>query len=289
MYDYWLWRLRIYEGTTVPYLSASLVLTCPLSNHPFLFSRDKKKKSSLTDPSQPPLDDQEPEPFTLDTNLEVMDGIVDLSRVASPDTTHSPESIISDSSSSFTMITASDFHNPFSRSAVGESSRRDPKEGVGPKEKAAHIPRPYVRIPGSPSWTAPESWAVETGREMVEPDEESSSDESGGETGEHRIKFAPNANLQVDKVPEPVHHRRKRTRTVRAGGRVQKSYNIRIYLYRPANAFHIVKLPLQVTVAALTPHLNEKLLEGKDTEQHRLYLIERGRGGWFVFQFGNYS
>jgi len=212
-----------------------------------------------------------------------MDGIVDLSRVASPDATYSPESaVISDSSSSFTMITASDFHNPFSRSTTGENSRQDwqgPKEGVCPKEKA---PRPCVRIPGSPSWTAPESWAVETGRETAEPDYESSSDDSAGEAGEHPIKFAPNANLQVDKVPEPVHHhRRRRTRTTKASSRGQKSFSIRIY--RPTNAFHIVTLPLSVTVASLTPHLNEKLLEGKDTEQHRLYLKERGRGRWFLF------
>ncbi|KAF8233382.1 L domain-like protein [Tricholoma matsutake] len=52
---------------------------------------------------------------------------------------------------------------------------------------------------------------------------------------------------------------------------------MRIRIYRANNAFHLVTIGPHVSVASLTPALNEKLLQGKDVETHRLYLKERGR------------
>jgi adenylate cyclase len=55
---------------------------------------------------------------------------------------------------------------------------------------------------------------------------------------------------------------------------------MQIRIYRANNAFHIATIAPHVSVASLTPALNERLLQGKDVEMHRLYLKERGRGGW---------
>ena len=54
---------------------------------------------------------------------------------------------------------------------------------------------------------------------------------------------------------------------------------MRIRIYRANNAFHLATIGPQVSVADLTPALNERLLQGMDVETHRLYLKERGRGG----------
>jgi adenylate cyclase len=56
-----------------------------------------------------------------------------------------------------------------------------------------------------------------------------------------------------------------------------------IRIYRANNAYHIATITPSVTVDALTPALNEKLLLGQDMVTHRLYLKERGRGGLIYF------
>ena len=61
---------------------------------------------------------------------------------------------------------------------------------------------------------------------------------------------------------------------------------MRIRIYRANNAFHLATIAPHINVASLTPALNEKLLQGKDVEMHRLYLKERGRGRLaFAFAF----
>lgn len=101
----------------------------------------------------------------------------------------------------------------------------------------------------SPSWTAPESWAVEKeGEDPTAP--YSSSDESArGKSGRKRRKRPP-GNKAL--------------------------YNVRIY--RANNSYHVVQCGLDVTVAQLTPQLNKKLLLDPGVEPHRLHLKERGRG-----------
>ncbi|KAJ7600616.1 hypothetical protein C8J56DRAFT_1010451 [Mycena floridula] len=54
-----------------------------------------------------------------------------------------------------------------------------------------------------------------------------------------------------------------------------RKYTIRIY--RANNTYHVVSVGFQVTVANLTPKLKNRLLMGKETETHRLYLKEKGR------------
>jgi adenylate cyclase len=55
-----------------------------------------------------------------------------------------------------------------------------------------------------------------------------------------------------------------------------QSYKIRIY--RANTSFHVASIGLSVTVADLTPVLNQKLLPDTERETHKLYLQERGRG-----------
>jgi adenylate cyclase len=55
-----------------------------------------------------------------------------------------------------------------------------------------------------------------------------------------------------------------------------KTFKVRIY--RANNTYHVASIGLSVTVANLTPVLNNKLLVESERETHRLYLKERGRG-----------
>ncbi|KAF5333017.1 hypothetical protein D9758_015183 [Tetrapyrgos nigripes] len=54
-----------------------------------------------------------------------------------------------------------------------------------------------------------------------------------------------------------------------------KTYTLRIY--RANNTYHVVYCGFQVTVEALMPKLNQKLLANEDNIAHRLYLKENGR------------
>jgi adenylate cyclase len=53
---------------------------------------------------------------------------------------------------------------------------------------------------------------------------------------------------------------------------------IRIWIYKADNTYHDVWVPVNATVAALTPKLDKKLPAGEEREMHQLYLKERGRG-----------
>jgi adenylate cyclase len=125
----------------------------------------------------------------------------------------------------------------------------------------------------SPSWTAPESWAVDLNMKDSLADtveNYTSSDEEG--------KLSrPSATAHVNGVAA----KKRRRKTLEPGGRrgsVYKEYRLRIY--RANNVYHIVTITLGVTVANLIPVLNAKLLEESEREPYRLYLRERGRGTW---------
>jgi hypothetical protein len=60
-----------------------------------------------------------------------------------------------------------------------------------------------------------------------------------------------------------------------------KKYNIRIYLAN--NTFHNVKVGFQVTVSALLPRLQNSLVKPQDNLVYKLYLKEKGRGGYITF------
>ncbi|GLB44995.1 putative adenylyl- / guanylyl cyclase, catalytic domain [Lyophyllum shimeji] len=271
--------------------------------------REKKKKNSGTRPPSPPPKDQPGEPeITLDTNIDVMDGIVDLTLPSGPiHDASSPSSGLDSSTdhSSFYNSTFPDFRNPFlptpaaskrnGRIMYKDTRRISPKDRVIPvglpgydDGKMLPAPRLPGSGPGSPTWTAPESWAVEKEGADVAEAEYSSSDDSVANGGVGRMSFAANTELPIhaipnDLVPNILLHptaaaaaAQKRKRRRMPGKRpLEKPFTIRIY--RANNTFHIASLAPHASVANLMPALNEKLLLGKDTETHRLYLKERGR------------
>ncbi|OBZ70825.1 Adenylate cyclase [Grifola frondosa] len=206
-------------------------------------------------------------PTKLDTNLDEMEGIVDVSLLPPTMDSSSPGSGFESShqsSSSLSSVPAASgahsgmFSNPFlptpTRKLAPGAVTFDGRK-ISPKTRPPPPPPPPSSSTGhhgdddSPSWTAPESWAVEKeGEDALAP--YSSSDESmrGGT-------------------------KRKPKRRKPVGGKVL--YKIRIY--RANNTYHVVSIDLAVTVAELTPQLNKKLLLDPTMEPHRLYLKERGR------------
>ncbi|KAG5643320.1 hypothetical protein DXG03_001204 [Asterophora parasitica] len=277
--------------------------------------REKKKKTSgARSPSPPPRNIPEQPEFTLDTNLDSMDGILDFTQPAGPPIheASSPSSGFDSSTDHSSSVTTNsipllDFVNPFLTTPVSakrngrimykDTRRISPKDKgtppglIGFEDKILPVPPPPPTAgPGSPTWTAPESWAVE--KEGADPAEAeySSSDDSVANGGVGRpMSFAMNTELPIhaianDLVPNILlnptstngHKRRTRKRLAQGKGRpVEKPFTIRIY--RANNTFHIASLAPHASVANLTPALNEKLLLGKETETHRLYLKERGR------------
>lgn len=257
--------------------------------------RGKKKFSNAQPPPTiPPKNNREPE-ITLDTDLDRMEGIIDLTILPQQNIgtdTSSPSSmfgssdhstgISSDVSTSLnhpphsapggSQQPAFTFNNPF---VPASSSKRKLGTSLFDGRKISPKTRPPIPqnialqdIPApdadSPSWTAPESWAVEKeGEDPADGAAYSSSDES------------------VNKAPHSTRKKRRRTtfvRELRAKGSGSHLFKIRIY--RANNTYHVVSIDLSVTVAELTPVLNKKLLLDPEAEVHRLYLKERGRGEW---------
>jgi adenylate cyclase len=154
-------------------------------------------------------------------------------------------------------------------------------EKISPKTKAgpaalmalAPIDSPDTRLESSAaSWEAPQSWAVEKdGEDPAEPPDYSSSEESvtGRPTsiGHHPPKR--HRSHYTSSRPKPPPKTTKQSLS-------NKTFKVRIY--RANNTYHVASIGLSVTVANLTPVLNNKLLVESERETHRLYLKERGRG-----------
>lgn len=248
----------------------------------FWKSERSKKKGASSDEANQFAESQMGEPeFRIDTNFDEMDGIIDSSIVSNPGSlTNGPSSpssgfdssTISDHSTYYVHygkppLTSSDFSNPFLPTPVASKRRGMVKVSPTTKLPSGYRPlppSPMASGPGSPSWTAPESWAVVPGEEDP-PEEYSGSEDSvaegtaAGRPHKHRSQLAPVVN-------PPKRVKRKQ----------DPPYKIRIY--RANNTYHVAAIGFQVNVASLTPALNEKLLLGEDRETHRLYLKERGRG-----------
>ena len=232
----------------------------------------KKKKSKpvyVTPPPPPPKENL----YTLDTNLNDMEGVVDLSVLpgaeggvhssSSPGSGFETSTVLSSSdvssmqfgSGSVNTSQHSMFSNP---NPFGPNSQRRLAPGalafdgrrISPKARPPGVYQNGVGDGDSPSWTAPESWAVEKEGEDPLGQAYSSSDESvRGKSGRKRRKRATSSKVL---------------------------YHVRIY--RANNSYHVVQCGLDVTVSQLTPQLNKKLLLDPGVEPHRLYLKERGRG-----------
>ena len=227
---------------------------------------------------------KEPE-FTLDTNLNEMEGIVDLtirSDARSPNGEgSSPGSGFETSNVTTSSLSISDngvhsggstpflqpiqpqpmFNNPFSKSSSIPSKRKH-----GPPSLELRKVSPKTIIPSSsasqndaeqhsPGWTAPESWAVEKkdGESVVAPDYSTSDEE------------------------DPTNERTKPSRRRTRNPAKQKTV-FQIRVHRVDGSYHVVKCPLETTVAELIPNMNKKLVLDSTRETHSLYVKERERG-----------
>jgi len=282
----------------VPYLNPSASFTStslyPLSTSPPPSSKrgkaKGKQKSGSVPPPLPSKDPREPE-LTLDTNLEEMDGIVDLTPrlsssndVVSSSPSSGLESPVQSSSFSFgdfnpnsTSPTTSMFSNPFPLTPAKNPQQLHRHvhvmlEKVSPKTQAPPAVLPVTApIDGlassAASWEAPQSWAVEKdGEDPAEPPDYSSSEDSVA-IGHHGPKKHRSHRTSTRPKPPPKAAKPYIT---------NKPFKVRIY--RANNTYHVASIGLSVTVADLAPVLNTKLLLESERETHRLYLKERGRG-----------
>lgn len=256
-----------------------------------------KKRPADIPPPVPPKGTE----FTLDKDLDNMEGIVDLTiiqngvydGVPSSPSSGFESSAYSSALSSDVSSTHHQYHastsslpsgahsmfnnpNPFQTPAAGQkrklgSNAWDRK--ISPKTRAPFSASvPTIRGHDDPSWTAPESWAVDVGADddlaAVAGDTSSDGEDpalpktaAGGAARKNKRK---RNTLSVSGKPPRAHDER------------DSSYQIRIY--RRDNTYHVATISLRATVADLIPYLNNKMLYDTSRETHRLYLKERGRG-----------
>lgn len=255
-----------------------------------LKSRKKKKTTPVvTQHVYSPLLPREPE-LKLDTNLDDMEGVVNMS-VAQPDMSSAASFVGSSRTSHDSGHESQDFptpqlttifSDPFAPSAAAQYRRHaavhsldrkvSPKTYLPPE----HLPMPVsltprgaisnastsaTARPPSPSWTAPESWAVEkTGEDADE------------------LLYSSDEDAEAEK-------RKSRRQTKRFTLQQQQTnalqYKIRIY--RANNTYHIVAIAPTVTVREMAKELNTRLFLNTEREGHRMYIKERGRGEWLIF------
>lgn len=239
-------------------------------------------------PGPPSLTSKEPE-FTLDTNLDEMEGIVDLTvrhDIRSPngdgsspgsgfETSNVTSSSLSVSDSGFTSTRNASslyqqsssqtmFSNPFlppSSTSLKRKQGPPPLEirKVSPKTVIASSASQHESEQHSPGWVAPESWAVEKESEMQDVPDYTTSDEEDP----HGVR-----------TPSKPHKRK--TKTSRRTQQNLPFYQIRIH--RSDGSYHVVKLNVTTTVSELIPVMNKKLVLDSTRETHSLYVKERERG-----------
>jgi adenylate cyclase len=267
----------------------ALSLTTPSSPIPVLKGRGKRKPPS----SVPPVPPVEPA-IRLDTDLGKMDGIVDpAAHPTLPDSISSFGSVmglnLTDATSSYDFgadpVLASprtsmfSNPNPFQPSLINRGSHDRPS-GILDRRKISPKTIPPIATPSSPehasksldlqlpTWTAPESWAVDKDGAHADEPEYSSSEDS--------VTSSTRPNSSSAQVQKRKTRRKIAGRPSRPSVSGSHAYSVRIY--RANNSYHVASIPLSLTVADLTPVLHRKVLMGEEREVHRLYLKERGRG-----------
>ncbi|KAI6021551.1 hypothetical protein BKA83DRAFT_4283648 [Pisolithus microcarpus] len=242
--------------------------------------RDKPRMRRLRQNKSLPLahkDSSDEPPFTLDTDISRMDGIVSPEVLEGPPN-GSPSSVLDISSFSQSSPSATMFSDPFNPSSA--SSKRNayyfhdfrkisPKSAIGPYGPEDQI---HERISDG-AWTAPESWAVERdddlkhGEDAHSVSEEESLAASGSRSPDSGSTYNNTATRRRGR--RESRHSHKQTTTA------NKSVCVRIY--RDDGSYHVAQILPTSTVADLTPSLNAKVLLDQDRETHKLYLKERGR------------
>ena len=211
--------------------------------------------------------------FRLDTNLDEMEGIVNLNRH------HDSSSLSSGVDSHFSDVSfrhvpytsPPTFSDPFLPSSSVVRRKHYDNRKISPNTVLPDINIFRVDDEASTSWTAPESWAVE--KEGVTKPEEY------GSSSEEDASAAPSP---TPGPPTPTAAKRKSRRKGQSsrlnGGRPGSSPGkpFKIRIYRASNTYHVVSINLTATVADVTSQLIKKLLDS-DREVHRVYLKERNR------------
>ena len=211
--------------------------------------------------------------FRLDTNLDEMEGIVNLNH-HHDSSSHSSGVDGQLSDVSFRHVPYNSpptFSDPFLPSSPVVRRKHYDNRKISPNTVLPDINIFRVDDDASTSWTAPESWAVEK-EGVAKPEEYGSSSE------EDLSAVNPPTPGPSTTTSTKRKSRRKpqasRQSSGRPGSSPGKSYKIRIY--RASNTYHVVSISLTSTVSDVTSQLMKKLLD-PDREVHRLYLKERNR------------
>jgi len=243
-------------------------------------SRIRKLRVNRT-PTHPPNESSGETPFTLDTNLSDMDGIIRSDALAGPSTA-SISSVLETTPSEPLPphhFSSSMFSNPFSPSSSLSSKRRTHYFHDFRKISPKTIPTLYqdgLQHSSLDAWTAPESWAVEKDDDNAPmADVHSTSEDETAVPNNSRTSSSWSTSNDVSarkRRDHKSHHPSKQpTPSV-----MNKSVRVRIY--RDDGSYHVAQLQQASMVADLTPLLNAKLLFDQERETHKLYLKERGRG-----------
>ena len=211
--------------------------------------------------------------FRLDTNLDEMEGIVNLNHHHDSGSLSSAvDSQLSDISFRHVPYTSPPtFSDPFLPSPPVVRRKHYDNRKISPNTVLPDINIFRVDDEASTSWTAPESWAVEK-EGMMKPEEYGSSSE---EDASAVTSPAPGPPMSTSVKRKS---RRKAQSSRQSGGRPGSSHGkpYKIRIYRASNTYHVVSIGLTATVADVTSQLIKKLLD-PDREVHRLYLKERNR------------
>lgn len=211
--------------------------------------------------------------FRLDTNLDEMEGIVNLNHHHDSGSLSSAvDSQLSDISFRHVPYTSPPtFSDPFLPSSSVVRRKHYDNRKISPNTVLPDINIFRVDDDASTSWTAPESWAVEK-EGMTKPEEYGSSSEEDVSAVTSTASGPPMSTSTKRKS------RRKAQLSRQNGGRPGSSHGkpYKIRIYRASNTYHVVSIGLASTVADVTSQLIKKLLD-PDREVHRLYLKERNR------------
>ena len=281
------------NGSSIPPVpSPTAILYNPPASPPANSLKKAKKKPDLP----PPVPSKDTE-FTLDKDIDNMDGIVDLEKHYELNSTlyegvpESPSSGFESSvgssglSSDFPPLGPQHYHQRHGSSSslpIGSNGIfRDPflatskrprgppprwENGISPKTKGPFSSVPTLRDgQADPGWKAPDSWAVEKGVDDELLEEDSGSE---GEDAKARKRARRQTMVSISTGTKGSFRDRDRDR--------DEPFRIRIYRYD--STYHVATISLRATVSELIPYLNRKVLHDENREQHRLYLKERGRG-----------
>ncbi|KAI6121838.1 hypothetical protein F5141DRAFT_538234 [Pisolithus sp. B1] len=247
---------------------------------PLKKERDRPRIRRLRQNKSLPLahkDSSDEPPFTLDTDISRMDGIVSPEVLEGPPNA-SPSSVLDISGFSLPSPSVNMFSDPFNPSSV--SSKRNayyfhdlrkvsPKSTMGPYGLEDQI---HERMSDG-AWTAPESWAVERDDEFKHGEDAHSVSE------EESLAASSSRSPDNGSTYNNTATRRRGRRESRHSHKQTTAANkfVRVRVYRDDGSYHVAQILPSSTVADLTPSLNAKVLLDQDRETHKLYLKERGR------------